>query len=877
MGTNQRSSDGFGRGALLVLVCILVLTGPPVLAAEIEFSDSDFIPCGGWGMPYSTDNWYDEYNGVYRFVGRYDGGMFSVLAYDNQAGASGEFSGKRGSILQYSKGDPGYEIIEDSASRFQYIKHGVNGYGQEYYDCQVYRLYNEKILIEAHNFVPIIDPAQIAYASSRSVALDNTNRLESCAVTILDKKTGSISFSSPGSAPSGEQAALSAAAVGALIYTWLLLNGSGPEFREFLRDLLGNLRRRKIVDDDGTVLYSGVGDETAPDPAEGADTSPSPGPGDEEKPEPPGDNLDPEDGPEVKEEVPVVGYCTQCGNPLRPEDTFCRRCGMKMPGQSAAKQDPDAFPEALRKQREAEGYVYDEATDTWFKPPITVKPVDHLALELRSATPADTSASRQWAEGEEKHTDYASATAPLVNAVDDYKLEAHRVEVLDKLYDAAIAERERVIGLLREAREAGDDHLIGYLEEQKRIAGENIKKIQIARDNAVQNLERHGDRIVAKGVGASMGIGMHAGMQAGAGRAIAGVGKTATNLYVNWSAGNLPWQHASRMSMGGDGKDVPLGGGSGAAVPEGMDMALHQQQLNGIAEGGRLVGEWFEKAKGGGDPAFRERLVRDIQENYQAKMNLKNAPGDVQKMFVEEVGRINRRIDGRFAENLKNKGYGIIDEQGNLREIRGSDIIEYRNPRSTSVNMDRDLGWKGKIVDRNGRAIDLLEAQKAYQAAAKAEGLDANRALHEVTGPSRGSLHAESYPVREGMDPKSYLADETIRTWTPEEAEASYRISQYKANMAKEHLRPLDALQESCRGTAKDMRKLDILLERRGAVLDGDLRKAGEILRQVGSGDRSVAWGEARMRSTTRIGSLREAVEKINSLHEATVKLGGRG
>jgi len=74
------------------------------------------------------------------------------------------------------------------------------------------------------------------------------------------------------------------------------------------------------------------------------------------------------------------------------------------------------------------------------------------------------------------------------------------------------------------------------------------------------------DRIAARGVGASMCIGMHAGMDAGAGRAVAATGKAATNLYVNWSAGNLPWQHASRMSTGGIGKDVAPGRASSAGL-----------------------------------------------------------------------------------------------------------------------------------------------------------------------------------------------------------------------------------------------------------------------------------------------------------------------
>ncbi len=848
---------------VLVLCCGALCSGcfSPATAAEYEFSDSDCPPCGGWGEPLHVENYYDEYNGRYFFGGNYEGGIFRISAYDDAADARARFDKQRNSALGYASGNPAYEVVENSGTRFLYVKEGTSSFGQHYYQSEVYRLYSDTVLIEAHNFYPILSPDTILYSSSRSVAIQNTEALESCAVSVMDGQRGGVSFASSGPAPSGEEAALTAGGIGALIFIWLLTNGAGPEFTEFLRETISGLRRRRVVDEDGTVLHAG--DAPAP-PAE------EPEPAEEESVmEEPAEDEQPEPAEEKK---PGVRFCTQCGAALQPGDTFCRRCGNRL-------QEPDdaAFAEEVAKRREEEGYAYDPATDTWFKPPVTVQPLDHKALELRSATPADKSASRQWAESEEGHMDYASATAPLVNAVDEYKIEAHRTEVLNRLYDEAIAERERVVELLREAKAKGEDHLVAYLEGQKAIAGENIKKIQIARDNAVQNLQRHGDRIAAKGVGASMGIGMHAGMDAGAGRAVAGVGKAATNLYVNWSAGNLPWQHASRMSTGGIGKEVPLGAGGNADLAKGVNTAMHEQQLANIAEGGRLVGQWFEATESGASPEAKEALVKQIQQHYDAKMHLKNAPEEVQQRFIAEVGRVNKRIDAAFVDELNRRGCTIEPEGGNGRAISLADIDEVRNPTSKTVNMDRDVIWKGKILDKNGKPLSLEQAQEIYNGAARSHGIDARTAMHTVTGPEKGSLSPEAYRVRSGMKPAEFLDPETIRNWDGYEGEASSRVSNWKVYENTQNLDHLRAVQESCRGTAKDARKLGVLLDERGARLDTDLETALGIIKKVGTTEEgfTVAMGEAEIKQKTGM-SLMEACDRINKLHEATVKLGGR-
>lgn len=855
--------------AVLVLCCGMLCSGcfSPATAAEYEFSDSDCPPCGGWGEPYHIENYYDEYNGRYFFGGNYEGGLFRISAYDDAADARAEFDKQRNSVLGYASGNPAYEVVENSGTRLLYVHESTNGWGQRYYSGQVYRLYNDAVLIEAHNFGPITDPDNIVYASSRSVALQNTEALESCAVSVLDGKTGGVSFASSGPAPTGEEAALTAGGIGALIFIWLLSNGTGPEFTEFLRETISGLRKKRIVDEDGTVLHAGdAPDAPAEEPSPEEEAPPA---GEEAVADEPAGDEEPEPAGEKK---PGVRFCTQCGATLQPGDTFCRRCGNRL-------RDPadDAFADEVAKRRKAEGYIYDPATDTWFRPPVTVVPLDHKAIELRSATPGDKSASRQWAESEEGNMDYASATAPLVNAVDEYRIEAHRIDVLNRLYDEAIAEREKVVELMREAKEKGEDHLVAYLESQKTIAAENIKKIQIARDNAVQNLQRHGDRIVAKGVGASMGIGMHAGMDAGAGRAVAGAGKAATNLYVNWSAGNLPWQHASRMSMGGIGKDVPVDAHGFDGITRGVNTAMHEQQLANIAEGGRLVQQWFEASEAGTPPEAKEALVKQIQQHYDAKMHLKNAPEEIQQRFIADVNRVNKRIDAAFVDELNRRGCTIEPEGGAARSISLADIDEVRNPTSRSVNMDRDVIWKGKILDRNGKAISLEEAQEIYNGAARSHGVDARTAMHTVTGPEKGSMSPEAYRVRSGMKPAEFLDPETIRDWDGYEGEASAKVSNWKVYENTRNLDHLRAVQESCRGTAKDARKLAVLLGEKGARLDTDLETALGIIKKVGTTEEgfTVAMGEAEIKQKTGM-SLMEACDRINKLHEATVKLGGR-
>jgi len=185
---------------VLVLFCGVLCSGcfSPATAAEFEFSDSDCPPCGGWGEPFYVENYYDEYNGRYLFGGNYEGGIFRINAYDNAADARAEFDENRNRVLGYASGNPSYEVVENSGTRLLYLKEGTDPYGQHYYWGQVYRLYGDTALIEAHNNYPVIDPDNIVYASSRAVALRNTEALESCAVSLLDGKIGAVSFSTSG-------------------------------------------------------------------------------------------------------------------------------------------------------------------------------------------------------------------------------------------------------------------------------------------------------------------------------------------------------------------------------------------------------------------------------------------------------------------------------------------------------------------------------------------------------------------------------------------------------------------------------------------------------------------------------------------------------
>jgi hypothetical protein len=331
------------------------------------------------------------------------------------------------------------------------------------------------------------------------------------------------------------------------------------------------------------------------------------------------------------------------------------------------------------------------------------------------------------------------------------------------------------------------------------------------------------------------------------------------------------------MSTGGIGKEVPLGAGGTTDLAKGVNMAMHEQQLVNIAEGGKLVGQWFEATEAGASPEAKEALVKQIQQHYDAKMHLKNAPEEIQQRFIADVNRVNKRIDAAFVDELNRRGCTIEPEGGTGRGISLADIDEVRNPTSKTVNMDRDVIWKGKILDKNGKPLSLEQAQEIYNGAARSHGIDARTAMHTVTGPEKGSLSPEAYRVRSGMKPAEFLDPETIRDWDGYEGEASSKVSNWKVYENTQNLDHLRAVQESCRGTAKDARKLAVLLDERGARLDTDLETALGIIKKVGTTEEgfTVAMGEAEIRQKTGM-SLMEACDRINKLHEATVKLGGR-
>ena len=263
----------------------------------------------------------------------------------------------------------------------------------------------------------------------------------------------------------------------------------------------------------------------------------------------------------------------------------------------------------------------------------------------------------------------------------------------------------------------------------------------------------------------------------------------------------------------------------------------------------------------------------DLLGDYQGKNILKNADPTVQAAYNQNLQPLLSQVDQQFIDGMNAKGL-----------LRGgqpftqADIVDFRNASSITPGMDRDLGLNelyarqlqaqinqlpagspqaadlqaqlndvlSKSVltapglDANGNVVQQritpaewqTRAQQIYsQALENVTGQDAQTALHQITQ----SKNIEAYPDLNVLknDPVNYPFD-------PAHADAIGGVTSIKAAQAQHDLSPWNAMQETARGTAKDIStKLQPLLVSKGAdpAAIAQTQEMYDFLKSYGNGN----------------------------------------
>jgi len=352
------------------------------------------------------------------------------------------------------------------------------------------------------------------------------------------------------------------------------------------------------------------------------------------------------------------------------------------------------------------------------------------------------------------------------------------------------------------------------------------------------------------------------------GTSVAGTGKAVNNLIDNYRRGNLPGQHANRMSMSGD-PNAELPGFSKRPNMDADDVDLHNQVQTNRLDGARNVAAWDKSHQQGVTPEELKRATLDVVENRQSKLQMKDAPPDIQKQYAHDVWENRTKpLFNETADQLNSKGAYVI-ENGVKRPVTGEDFTTGSGPKSKGPGMDVDMFEQRTIYDADGNRIKPNTMNQSIDEAC--QKLNFNRQKQEIhyMHPS----DPEAYHLKPGTDPKTHLSPENVKQWDGADGELANRITQHKPTDL-EHLNPADRLEEACRGGVKDYNRITKNLsdEHFQSKVPQDLKRAATLMEDVAKGRRTV--GEANSLSKQELGmDLNEASKKLSSLQESIPKL----
>ncbi len=352
------------------------------------------------------------------------------------------------------------------------------------------------------------------------------------------------------------------------------------------------------------------------------------------------------------------------------------------------------------------------------------------------------------------------------------------------------------------------------------------------------------------------------------GTGVAGTSKAVNNLIDNYRRGNLPGQYANRMSMSGD-PNADLPGFSRRPNMDADDMKLHQQTLQNRLDGARNVATWDQSHMQGKTPEDIKKATIDVVENRQSKLQMKDAPSDIQKQYAHDVWENRTKpLFQETAAELNNKGAYVI-ENGVKRPVEAGDFTTGSGPGSKGPGMDVDMFETRTIYNADGTPVKPNTVNQAIDGAC--DKLNFNRHKQEIHYMHKSD--PEAYRLKPGTDPKTHLSPENVKKWDASDGELGNRITQHKPR----DLEGMDAankLEETCRGGMKDYNRITKNLsdEHFSSKVPQDLKRAAVLMDDVNSGRRTV--GEANSLSKQELGmDLNEAANKLSSLQESIIKL----
>jgi hypothetical protein len=267
------------------------------------------------------------------------------------------------------------------------------------------------------------------------------------------------------------------------------------------------------------------------------------------------------------------------------------------------------------------------------------------------------------------------------------------------------------------------------------------------------------------------------------------------------------------------------------------------------------------------------QAATDLLGDYQGKNILKQTPMEIQGQYNQQLAPIMDKVDQQFIDAMNAAGM-----QRGGRPFMASDLVDLRNASSVTAGMDRDLALNemyardlqaqlAKLPPGSQQAADLQSELNRVQQMSKltVTSVDANgnlvtkqispsdwqkqaqtlynKAFNGVTGQdAQGALqqitqskNIEAYPDLNVLknNPVDYPFDAG-------HADAIGDVTSVKAANAEHDLNASNAMQETARGTAKDIStKLEPLLASQGAdqATLAKLQEMQDFLKTYGNGN----------------------------------------
>ena len=462
--------------------------------------------------------------------------------------------------------------------------------------------------------------------------------------------------------------------------------------------------------------------------------------------------------------------------------------------------------------------------------------------------------------------DLSDVTSALQKAVDARNRLQQQMDAAPHLYhehDRALNDLKDLRNQINAARDRGDAEAEAALRQQAAGVRDRLQnttnQLNQIHDASV-NWQQKASMANLKAYQASTNLVMD-------GTGVGGTAKSVNNLIDQYRRGNLPGQYSSRMSASGD-ADTDLPGFSRKPSMDADDAALHNQAKANQLEGAKKVASWHQTQRQGVTPDEVKKATLEIVENRQSKLQMKDAPPDIQKQYAHDVWENRTKpLFRETADQLNNQGAYVI-ENGVKRPVTVDDFATGSGPSSKGPGVDVDMFERRVIYDADGNRVKPATMNSAIDEAC--QKLNFNRQKQEIH--YMHPADPEAYKLKPGMDPKTHLDPDNVKNWDPADGELANRITQHKPSEL-DHLNAADKLEETCRGGIKDYQRITKhLADAHDSRIPTDLKRAATLMDDVVMNRRTV--GEANSLCKQELGmDLTDASKKLSSLQESIIKL----